>query len=236
MDGSIQVGPWAEPSSPPPFLPERATARSVRFRLQLNRGVDHAGLLRFRHRYESPRTYVAMTSAFSVSVHDEEILIRIRPRGSDRKPVDDASSFLHLRFLGARAGAQPVPLDDPDGARASERPWRPISSLYWAEVTPGVDLVLDGDGGGLSFMLVAWLGGDLRAMRLAYRGTEPLTTDGDGGLLLSTAAGTIVQTAPALHRGVAYDPSPSKQRYRILGGSEASLHIKEPELYEGGRL
>jgi hypothetical protein len=77
---------------------------------------------------------------------------------------------------------------------------RSYAEVAYRGVYPGVDLVYYGNQRQLEFDFVVAPGASHRTIALAFDGSRGLSIDQSGNLLIETAAGTLVQHAPAIYQ------------------------------------
>ena len=89
---------------------------------------------------------------------------------------------------------------------------RSCAEVVYRGVYPGVDLVYYGNQRQLEFDFIVSPGASPGAIALAFDGSTGLSIDDEGNLLIQTAAGTLVQHAPAIYQ------EKSGTRRTVLGG------------------
>jgi hypothetical protein len=136
---------------------------------------------------------------------------------------------LHLRFVGASAGARLSP-ERRGGGKVSyltgNRPakWQAglptYGQLAYHGVWPGVDMRFRGDGGALKYEFRLQPGASAKRIRLAYAGAEGLSRSGGGDLLIQTPLGTLRDSRPTAWQAIRGRRVPVKSRY-VLGKTAA---------------
>ncbi len=125
---------------------------------------------------------------------------RVRPEG--KKPAETVVSYFK-------------------GPEREHRPGVPTwNSIVYRDLWPGIDLVYDGDASHLKYRFVVRPGADPDRIRLACRGAERLSVNGDGGLEIVTAAGVLRDDAPLSWQETGEGRIPVKVSY-ALGRSDA---------------
>jgi hypothetical protein len=69
-------------------------------------------------------------------------------------------------------------------------------------VYPGIDLAYYGQQGQLEYDFIVHPGADPHAVRLGFEGADRVSLDGQGNLVLDTAAGPLVQPAPVVYQEI----------------------------------
>jgi PKD repeat protein len=77
-----------------------------------------------------------------------------------------------------------------------------FSSIKYENLYPGVDLVYHGGVGSLKKEFVLQAGADPSDIRMQYSGQDGLALDENGALLITTAAGTLFESAPYCYQVV----------------------------------
>ena len=122
---------------------------------------------------------------------------------------DGPRAAVTMRLLGASASA------NGEGRRVlpgitnylignDPREWRTgvrsYAEVAYRGVYPGVDLVYYGNQRQLEFDFIVAPGASHRTIAFAFDGSRGLSIDRTGNLLIETAAGTLVQHAPAIYQ------------------------------------
>ncbi len=105
---------------------------------------------------------------------------------------------LALRFLGG----DPRVVQDPKRrlerstiSRAAIRRWSTelprFEQIVYRELWPGIDLMLGAQAGTLKYEFRVKPGAQVDDIQLAYRGADDVSPDGNGGLSIETALGTL---------------------------------------------
>jgi hypothetical protein len=126
----------------------------------------------------------------------------------------DGSGFtLGMQFVGARPDAQPVGLDPLPGRSnyiLGNNPanWHSniphFGGVAYQDVYPGVNLVYHSTSSGqLEYDFVVAPGADPGTIGLQFQGADSVSLNGQGNLVLHTAAGNVVHEAPVLYQQTA---------------------------------
>lgn len=149
--------------------------------------------------------YLARGEGYTVFLTEAEAVVVLAPR------TDDADgAIVKMRPVG---GA-------PDGLSAEDRlpgrvnyrvgndpsRWQSAIETFrrvrWRDVWPGVDVVFRGTGERLEYDVVVAAAADPGKIGLRFVGAERVRVDGDGSLVVETAAGSLRQAAPAVHQEI----------------------------------
>lgn len=68
--------------------------------------------------------------------------------------------------------------------------------VRWAGIYPGIDAVMSRAGGGAEYDFVVQPGADPSSIRVRFRGADAIELGDDGGLVVHTPTGTLVQAPP----------------------------------------
>jgi len=74
--------------------------------------------------------------------------------------------------------------------------------VHYKEVYPGIDLVYYGNQRKLEYDFIIAPGADPKAIELAFQGTDDLTLDSHGNLILHTATGDVTLQAPIIYQEI----------------------------------
>src|SRR5262249_21887973 len=141
-------------------------------------------------------------------------------------PDGGSGATLHMDLVGGNASAAAVGLDRLPGAvnyltGSDSSAWVTNVPLFgqaaFRGVYSGADVVYHADASGhLEYDFNLAPGADPGAIRLAFGGADSVSLDGAGNLVLTTAAGQLVQHAP-----VAFQGSDTVQTsFVLLGGGQ----------------
>ncbi|MFQ5741382.1 MAG: hypothetical protein ACE5JX_20485, partial [Acidobacteriota bacterium] len=119
--------------------------------------------------------------------------------------------------------------DDPSQWRTQIRSY---GKVRYEDIYPGIDLVFYGSQRQLEYDFVVAPGADPRRLRLLFEGATGLRLDPEGNLVLSTAAGEILQRRPTLYQSVDGSRKPVSGHYVLEEGNQVGFEIG---VYECGR-
>lgn len=128
-------------------------------------------------------------------------------KGSAHSP--DALKVLRMKLLGANRKAKISGLDELPGKLNyfignDPRKWRKniptYSQVQYRNAYPGIDLVYHGNQQQLEYDFLIAPGASPGRIRLAFAGVQKTAIDGDGSLVLSTAAGDVRQPRPIAYQ------------------------------------
>jgi hypothetical protein len=107
--------------------------------------------------------------------------------------------------------------------------WRGDIPTYgrvrYADVYPGIDVVVYGNQRRLEYDFVVAPGADPGAIALRVKGAERLTVDSDGHLVITRPGSTIVQQAPLLYQERGHRRERVAGRYVVRGNQEVAFAI-----------
>jgi hypothetical protein len=118
---------------------------------------------------------------------------------------------LRLRLEGANprprvAGVEELPGKVSYLLGSDPAEWRTDVPTYarvkYRDVYPGVDLVYYGNPREIEYDFIVAPGADPGCIALAFEGADRMELDGDGNLVLHTAAGEVVQRAPRIYQEI----------------------------------
>jgi hypothetical protein len=92
-------------------------------------------------------------------------------------------------------------------------------------VYPGIDLVYYGNGGQLEYDVVVAPGADPGAVRLGVEGARGLRLEGNGDLVIDTAAGPLTQRRPVAYQDIAGARVPVAAAYVLVAGDEVGVRL-----------
>ncbi len=93
------------------------------------------------------------------------------------------------------------------------------------DLYPGIDVDYHGGGGQLEYDYLVAPGADTTRIGLDIAGTTSTTIDADGSLLLTTAAGTVVQRPPVAYQDFDGQRRPVSAGYLLEGQSRVRLRL-----------
>jgi hypothetical protein len=99
------------------------------------------------------------------------------------------------------------------------------SSVSYRNIYPGVNMVFHGAQRQLEFDFVVSPGAEPKTIGLGFKGTQKLSTDASGNLILASSAGDVV-----LHKPVAYQEKDGKRElvdaaFQLKSGNQVGLNL-----------
>jgi photosystem II stability/assembly factor-like uncharacterized protein len=146
---------------------------------------------------------------------------------------DTPRAAVTMRLLGAAASATGegrrvlpgltnyVIGNDPREWRTGVRSYAEVA---YRGVYPGVDLVYYGNHRQLEFDFIVAPGASHRTIAFAFDGSRGLSIDRSGNLLIETAAGTLVQQAPAIYQDKSGTRRPVRGGYVLRRDGRVGFH------------
>jgi hypothetical protein len=131
---------------------------------------------------------------------------------------------LALRFTRANAKATPEGVrrlpgtvnyllgNAPSGWRTSLPTY---GEVVYRNLWPGIDMAFRGDKGKLKYQFVLRSGARVQDIRLAYRGTDGLSVDGRGDLLIHSSLGMMVDSNPLSYQEIRGRRVPVPSRFAL---------------------
>ncbi|HEY2946458.1 MAG TPA: SBBP repeat-containing protein, partial [Vicinamibacteria bacterium] len=159
-----------------------------------------------RGQFEGPARFVAYGRGYTLKLSPAEATMDLgRPEGA-AEPVQ-----VRMKVLGGNPGAAMRGDAEQPGRSHYFRgndPARWLTNVpSYARVAeesvyPGIDLVYHGEADRLEWDFVVAPGTDAGRIRLRFEGAGPLRLDGNGDLVVETAAGVVRQKRPVLYQDV----------------------------------
>lgn len=141
---------------------------------------------------------------------------------------------VRLSFAGRLAEPELQALDPLPGRvnyyiGSDARRWRTdiptFARLRYAEVYPGIDVVVYGNQRQVEYDFVVAPGGDPRAIRVRVDGADAVTLDATGDVAIRRGHRTIVQRAPVVYQEIEGRRQLVTGRYRLAGAYEIGFEI-----------
>jgi hypothetical protein len=128
-----------------------------------------------------------------------------------------------LDFVGADPGVHPRGDEMTEAVvsyfRGKPGQWQAglptFSRIVYPDLWPGIDLSYSGMSGRLKYEFIVRPGADPSLIRLAYRGAEDVEVDGDGRLVVKTAAGSFRDDVPAARQDRGAGRAAVSMKYRV---------------------
>lgn len=161
--------------------------------------------------------FIGRSQGFTLFLTDREAVLSARGTSSKEAVV-------RLRLAGGAprrpSGSNPLPTRSNYLLGNDPSRWHTgvphYGQVRYEGVYPGVDLVYRGNPGQLEYDFVIAPGADPGKIRLAFHGARRMTIDPDGGLVLHTAVGDLVQRVPVLYQEGGRGREPVAGRYVLL--------------------
>jgi hypothetical protein len=166
----------------------------------------------------------------------EAILSLSKPAAQGAGPTagTPTEDVLHMQLVGGNAAPRVVGLD-PQATTSNyfigndPSRWHTGLANYakveYQDVYPGIDLVYYGNQRQLEYDFIVAPGADPGAIGLEFRGTDSLTLDGAGNLVLHTAGGDVVEHAPVIYHEISGSRQPVSGRYVREGQDRVSFQV-----------
>jgi hypothetical protein len=176
--------------------------------------------------------FMSRSRGFTLFLTATEAVIAMRAGGF--APADRQTHKLRMQLVGANPtsrvtgeGVLPGKVNYVRGSDPSR--WRTDISTYgrvrYEEIYPGIDVVYYHQGGDIEYDFVVGAGGDPDSIRLAFTGAEKVAVNGNGDLVLQTAAGEIRQPRPVVYQEVDGVRRPVSGGYMLDGDSRVGFRL-----------
>jgi hypothetical protein len=155
-----------------------------------------------------------------------------RARSRTEAKPDEAA--IQMRFLGANPNARISGIDQVQETSnylvgrdpaAWHRNVPHFAKVRYESLYPGIDQVFYGNEGRLEYDFVVAAGANPRNIRLALGGTDRVSVNRAGDLLLKTRAGTLTQRQPVAYQEIDGIRHPVKARYAMLAANEVGFRV-----------
>lgn len=107
-----------------------------------------------------------------------------------------------------------------------------FARVTYRNVYPGIDLVVHGETGAAEYDFVVAPGTSPHAVTLDFSGQRTVRLDGNGDLVLETAAGALTQHRPVLYQEVGGSRRPIPGGFHLLGAGRVGFNVGR---YDGTR-
>src|SRR5688572_29204738 len=162
---------------------------------------DSATPLRFEPnlgQWDRPARFVAEGPGRAFSVAPDGAELSLRGGQRLRMRLVGANGGLRMRGLEKLAGKTNYFVgDDPGRWRTGVPGYAKVTS---EGIYPGVDLIFQGESGGLRYDFIVAPGADPSVIAMEFDGAHSLRVDEAGDLVLETAAGEVRQRRPVLYQ------------------------------------
>src|SRR5262245_4136881 len=154
--------------------------------------------------------YLARGSGYTLFLSPTQAVLGLT-QGAGGKSGGSAEDVLRLGLVGANPAASVSGLDQLPGVSnyfIGNDPSKWLTNVpnygrvEYQNVYPGVNLVYYGNQGQLEYDFVLAPGANVGAIRLSVQGTQGVSLDAEGDLLLHTAGGDVVEHAPVVYQDV----------------------------------
>lgn len=174
--------------------------------------------------------YLARTPGMTAYLTEQEsvmVLSRRKPQLGSKQVTETEHAIVRMTLSGARRPSSFAGSDEIDSRSnyfIGRDPSKWVTNIpNYAKVSArqvysGIDLVFHGDGRHLEFDFVVEPGADPGQIHIAYTGTESLSVDADGNLLIGTPLGPLVQRKPKVYQESDTGRREIAGSYRLRGG------------------
>jgi hypothetical protein len=180
---------------------------------------------------------------FLTSTEAVLVLAKRQPAVKGKPEARDkvTGTVLQMSFLGANPQARVMGREERAGKANyfignESAKWRTNvpthGRVHYQELYPGIDLAFYGNQRQLEYDFVVSPGADLSLIALGFRGVDNLEVDGEGDLVLHTAAGTIRQRKPVIYQEVDGVRREIAGGYVIKGRRQVGFQVAA---YDGSR-
>ncbi|MGO9267517.1 MAG: hypothetical protein ACLQBA_21990 [Candidatus Binataceae bacterium] len=104
---------------------------------------------------------------------------------------------------------------------------RGYGEVVYRDIWQGIDLRVYGNGANLEQEFIVQPGGDLRNVRVAYRGIEGLKVSDDGSLVVRTALGDLRETRPRIYQEIDGKKVSVDGRFKLTGSASYAFDVKD---------
>jgi hypothetical protein len=161
--------------------------------------------------------YLARGEGYALFLTDTDAVLRLSPSApaasgasTPASQATAANAVVDIGLVGANPQPQITPLDpltsvtnyigsDPAQSHAHVANYARVS---YNGVYPGINLVYYGTQGQLEYDFVVAPGADPNAIALNVNGADNVTLDGQGNLVIHTAAGNVTEHAPVVYQEI----------------------------------
>ena len=179
--------------------------------------------------------YLARGSGYGLFLAADEAVLALRssvPRS--KSPTQDQSSVLQMQMVGANPGVAvtgDLQLPGRSNYFIGNDPSRwhrdipQFSRVRYAQIYPGVDLVYYGNQGRLEYDFEVAPGADPRQIVLRFGGSERLSLQKGGDLLISLSGGDVQLFAPRVYRESSGRQQPISARFVLRENQEVAFEL-----------
>lgn len=180
--------------------------------------------------------FLARGEGYSLYLTPTQAVLDLTQSASEAagKPSQLGSATLGMQLVGANDEAQATGLDLlPSksnyvlGNDISK--WRTNVANYgqvrYSDVWPGISATYYGNQRQLEYDFAVAPGADPRAIELSFSGSESISIDGGGNLVLATASGEVVEHAPVVYQQAAAGRDVVSARYEIRADGNVGFAV-----------
>ena len=202
---------------------EGQTSEEVRF---LSRGSGYA-------MYFTPTEAVTVLSRVIDAPTPEE---RMLDPMKAMEPIKRETSIVRMKMVGANEKAKVTGQDKLPGTSNyykgnDQSKWRQgvenFQKVHYEEVYPGIDLVYYGNQKKLEYDFIVKPGADPEKIELSFKGTESLSINDQGDLVLETRTGNLIQKAPVIYQTIDEKKKSVEGRYVIQDNHNVAFQLTQ---------
>jgi hypothetical protein len=175
--------------------------------------------------------FSAQAGGASFHFTEKKAVFSFTKKDAQRRRTDSKGVNLHLAFLGANPAAR-TEGERPGAGRVNflqgHDPTNWLTNLptyeriAYRELWPGIDMVFHGDGQRLKYEFVLRPGADAGDIRLAYRGSNGLSVDQAGNLLIRNSLGVLRDERPVSYQVIGGRRVPVASRFSVAPNRAAT--------------
>jgi hypothetical protein len=156
------------------------------------------------------------------------------PAGRAEAQSPPPEDVLRLQLVGANPSPQVAGLDPLPGTTNyfignDPSKWRTTVRTYgkveYQDVYPGIDLVYYGNQQQLEYDFVVTPGVNPGVIRLSFQGSQDLTLDSQGNLVLHASGGDVVEHAPVVYQEEAGGRQAVAGKYVLMGEDQVGFEV-----------
>jgi len=183
---------------------------------------------------DSQVKFLARGAGYGLFLTADEAVLALRASTLHSKSSGNGPSVLRMQMPGANSsgvvsGERQLPGHSNYFTGNDPSRWHrdipQFSRVRYAKVYPGVDLVYYGNGGRLEYDFELAPGADPRQIQLRFVGSDRLTLQNDGDLLLHLRGGDVQLHAPQVYQEIAGQRQPVPARFIRRGRREVGFEL-----------
>jgi hypothetical protein len=192
----------------------------------------------------SGASYLARGLGYNLFLSATETTLGLQKRLRAPGSTIEQRGVLRMQLVGANPLAQAQALEQQPGRSnyvhgRNPSQWRlkipNFAKVRYVNVYPGIDTQYYGTNQRqVEFDFIVHPGANPGSIRLAYPGVTNPRLDAQGGLVLSTPGGDVVQRAPVLYQLQGSTRQPVAGRYTLFAGGQVGFQIQGA--YDAGRV